>query len=229
MARQTRRKKGLKSPRAIGGFGFIMKSKNKKILYKLVITAIMSAIAVILMLPVFEIMLPFMPPYIKLDLSDFPGLFTGITAGPLWGVLVCLIKNLIHIPMGSTGGVGEIANFVIGASYVAVASLIFKKHKSRGGLLAGGAAGALAMTVIAYPVNLFVVYPAYTRIYFGGSVQGVVDTYVKLLPWIKDLPQALLIFNTPFNLGKGLLLTLIAVLAYSALLPVLERLENKFN
>ena len=44
-----------------------------------------------------------------------------------------------------------------------------------------------------------------------------------------DLPQALLIFNTPFNLGKGLLLTLIAVLAYSALLPVLERLENKFN
>lgn len=206
-----------------------MKKESKKVLYKLIITAVMSAIAAILMLPIFEIVVPFMPPYIKFDFSDFPALFTGFAAGPLWGVLVCLIKNLIHIPMGSTGGIGEIANFVIGAVYVLVSSLIHIKMKNRAGVIVGGAAGSVAMAAAAFPVNLFIVYPAYTRIYFGGSVEKVIETYSKILPWIKDLPQALLVFNTPFNAAKGLILTLIAALAYSALLPLLKKLELKLS
>ena len=206
-----------------------MKKESKKVLYKLIITAVMSAIAAILMLPMFEIVVPFMPPYIKFDFSDFPALFTGFAAGPLWGVLVCLIKNLIHIPMGSTGGIGEIANFVIGAVYVLVSSLIHIKIKNRAGVIVGGAAGSAAMAAAAFPVNLFIVYPAYTRIYFGGSVEKVIETYSKILPWIKDLPQALLVFNTPFNAAKGLILTLIAALAYSALLPLLKKLELKLS
>ncbi|MBP5207342.1 MAG: ECF transporter S component [Clostridia bacterium] len=206
-----------------------MKRENKKVLYKLIVTAVMAAIAAILMLPVFEIVVPFMPPYIKFDFSDFPALFTGFAAGPLWGVLVCLIKNLIHIPLGTTGGIGEIANFVIGAVYVLTASLIHRKMKTRAGVIIGGIAGSFAMAAAAYPVNLFIVYPAYTRIYFGGSVEKVVETYSKILPWIENLPQALLIFNTPFNIAKGLILTLIAALAYTALLPLLRKLENKFS
>lgn len=206
-----------------------MKSKSKKILYKLVLTAVMSAIAAILMLPVLEIPVPFMPPYIKFDFSDFPALFTGITAGPLWGVIVCLIKNLIHIPMGSTGGIGEIANFAIGAVYVLVASLIHLKMKKRSGIIVGGLAGSFVMAAFAYPVNYFIVYPAYIRLYFGGSVEGVVGTYKEILPWIDSLPLALLIFNTPFNVIKGLILTVIAVLAYASLYPLLQKLEQKFN
>ena len=206
-----------------------MKSKNKIILYKLIITAIMSAIAAILMLPILEIPVPFMPPYIKFDFSDFPALFAGLTAGPLWGVLVCLIKNLIHIPTGTTGGIGEIANFAIGAVYVLVASLIHLKMKKRTGMIIGGVAGSFAMAIFAYPVNYFIVYPVYIRLYFGGSVEGVVGTYKKILPWIENLPVALLIFNTPFNIVKGLILTLVAVLAYGSLYPLLHKMEQKFG
>ena len=206
-----------------------MKSKNKKFLYKLVITAMMTAVATILMMPVFEIAVPIMPPYIKFDFSDFPALFVGITAGPVYGVIVCLIKNLIHIPLGSTGGIGEIANFVIGAVYVLTASLIHVKLKNRKGIILGGLAGSFTMAAVAYPVNLFIVYPAYVRIYFGGSVESVVKTYSVLLPWISGLPQALLVFNTPFNIAKGLILTLIAFLAYLPLQPVLQKLEQKFK
>lgn len=206
-----------------------MKSKNKKFLYKLVITAMMTAVAALLMMPVFEIAIPIMPPYIKFDFSDFPALFVGITAGPVYGVFVCLVKNLIHIPLGSTGGIGEIANFAIGAVYVLTASLIHLKMKNRKGIILGGVAGSFTMASIAYPVNLFIVYPAYTRIYFGGSVQGVIDTYSVLLPWIKSLPQALLIFNTPFNIVKGLIITFVAFLAYLPLQPVLQKLEQKFK
>lgn len=207
---------------------FQMKKEKKIILYKIILTAEMAAVATILMLPFLEIPVPFMPPYIKFDFSDFPALFAGMTAGPLWGVLVCLVKNLVHIPLGSTGGIGEIANFAVGAVYVLVASLIHKKINSRVGILAGGAAGSLAMAAAAYPVNWFIVYPAYIRIYFGGSVEGVVGTYQKILPWIGSLPQALLIFNTPFNIAKGLVLTVIAVLAYSALSPLFKKISQKF-
>lgn len=206
-----------------------MKKASKKILYKLVIPAIMSAVAAILMMPMLEIPAPFMPPYIKFDFSDFPALFTGVAAGPLWGVLVCLIKNLIHIPMGSTGGIGEIANFAIGAIYVLVASLIHLKMKKRLGIVIGGIAGSFAMAAFAYPVNYFIVYPAYIRLYFGGSVDGVISTYKNILPWIDSLPLALLIFNTPFNFVKGLILTLIAFIAYLPLEPLLKKLEAKFD
>ena len=207
-----------------------MKSANKKLLYKLVLTAIMSAIAAVLMLPILEIPVPIIvPPFIKFDFSDFPALFAGLTAGPLWGVLVCLIKNLIHIPMGSTGGIGEIANFAIGAVYVLTASLIHLKMKKRAGMIVGGVAGSLAMAAFAFPVNYFIVYPAYIRLYFGGSVDGVVAQYQKIIPWINNLPMALLISNTPFNIIKGLILTLIAFLAYLPLSPILHKLETRFS
>ena len=96
-------------------------------------------------------------------------------------------------------------------------------------MIVGGIAGSFAMAAFAFPVNYFIVYPAYIRLYFGGSVDGVVAQYQKIIPWINNLPVALLISNTPFNIIKGMILTLIAFLAYLPLSPILQKLENRFS
>ena len=195
---------------------------KKSVVFKIAFTAIMSAASAALML--LEIVVPIMPSFIKFDFSDFPGLFTGMAIGPSWGVLVCLVKNLIHIPMGSTGGVGEIANFVIGAVYVFVASLIYKKMNKRIGILIGGLCGSVAMAAVAFPVNYYIVYPLYMKFI---PLEAILNMYKEINPNVNGLASALLIFNTPFNVVKGLIITAITFAAYSVLAPLIERVKAK--
>ncbi len=215
---------------AAGGAGMTdnnseKKQKGRRFLFASVLTAVMAALAVVLMQ--LEFAVPVMPSFIKFDFSDFPAVFTGIAAGPLWGVLVCLIKNVLHIFFGSsTGGIGEIANFAIGAAYVLVTVLIYKKAGGRGGMLLGGAVGSVVMAAVAYPVNLFIVYPLYTKLM---PLEAIINAYAKINPAVTGLPQALLIFNTPFNIIKGLILTAVAVLTYSVTKPLYELIRQRIG
>ena len=87
----------------------------------------MGALGFVLML--LEFPLPFIiPPFIKLDFSEIPAIITAYAFGPQYGILVCLIKNLAHLPFTGSAGVGELSNFVLGAVFVGVAGL-FYRHK----------------------------------------------------------------------------------------------------
>ena len=126
----------------------------------LTVTAMLSAIAFVLMF--FDFSIPVLiPNFIKMDLSDLPALVGSFSMGPLYGVLVCLVKNLLHLTITSTGGVGELSNFVLGAAFVLPAGLVYKVKKNRSGALIGSLAGAFVMALISIPSNYFFVYPFY--------------------------------------------------------------------
>ena len=93
------------------------------------VTAMLSAVAFILMFLDFSV--PFMPGFIKMDISELPALIGAFSMGPACGVIVCLVKNLLHLLVTTTGGVGELSNFSLGAVFVLTAGLIYKKKKSR--------------------------------------------------------------------------------------------------
>lgn len=93
----------------------------------LTVTAMLSAVAFILMFLDFPLPM-LIPSFIQLDLSELPALIGSFAMGPACGVLVCLIKNLLHLTISSTGGVGELSNFILGVSFVLPAGLIYK-HK----------------------------------------------------------------------------------------------------
>ena len=126
----------------------------------LVSAAMLSAVAVVLQYIEFSI--PIMPSFIKLDLSDLPSLIGAFAMGPLWGVAIAGIKNLIHLLVSQSGGVGELANFLMNAVFVAAAGLIYQYHRTRKGALAGSVIGAVIMALVSVPVNYFIVYPFYT-------------------------------------------------------------------
>ena len=131
-------------------------STNNNILTtKLTVTAMLTAIAVVLQYIEFSI--PLVPSFLKLDFSDLPELIGTFVLGPLWGVVICLLKNIIHLPFGTSGGVGELSNFLLGAVFVVTAGLIYKYHKNKKGAVVACKIGAVAMAVASVIVNFVIV------------------------------------------------------------------------
>ena len=166
-----------------------------------------------------EIPIPIIPSFIKLDFSDLPALLGAFAYGPIAGVVISLVKNLIHMAASQSGYVGELSNFMLGAVFSGVAGLIYKKDKSKKGALIGGIIGAICMALISYPSNLFIVYPFYYNFMDKAAVLGM---YQAILPKVKSIEQALIIFNVPFTLIKGLLSVAISMLIYKPLSPILH-------
>lgn len=177
----------------------------------------MAALATALMY--LEISVPLMPDFIKLDFSDLPALITSFAFGPLWGVAVCLVKNLVKLLNTYTAGIGELANFILSAVFVAVAGVIYKNKKNKKYALIGAVIGALAMAVISFPSNYFIVYPIYENLM---SREAILGAYKLIYPKTQNLAQALLIFNVPFTFLKGLANAAITFLIYKKISPLLK-------
>ena len=162
---------------------------------------------------------PLMPPFIKLDFSDLPALLGAFAYGPLTGVIIEFLKNLIHCAASQSATVGELSNFILGAVFTVTAGLIYKHKKSKKSALIGGLAGALVMGLISVPSNYFVVYPFY---YNFMPEEVVLSMYQEILPGIKSIMQSLLVFNLPFTIVKGLISVVISMLIYKPLSRILK-------
>lgn len=195
-------------------------SKSKTQTHKIAVAAMLSAVAVVLQL--IEISIPLIPSFVKLDFSDLPALLGAFALGPVYGAGIELIKNLIHIPFGSSACVGELANFLMGSVFMLAAGFIYKAHKNRGGAALGSVFGALAMAAISVPLNYFIVYPAYVVIY-GMPLDAIVGAYQLILPSSDSLLKCLLIFNLPFTFCKGLIDALLCFIIYKPLSPLLHK------
>ena len=203
------------------------KTNQKTLTTKLAVTAMLTAIAVALQYIEFSI--PIVPSFLKLDFSDLPELIGTFVLGPWWALAICFLKNLIHIPFGTSGGVGELSNFLLGAAFVVVAGLIYQHKKTRKTALAGCLLGALAMAVFSFPTNYFIVYPAYANMWFGGTVEPIVGMYKTLLPVSDTLEKSLLIFNLPFTLVKGLVVAAITMFIYKPLSKLIVKMNNSLS
>lgn len=187
--------------------------------YRLAVLAMLSAVAAVLMALDFPI--PFLiPSFVKMDFSELPALLAAFSMGPLSGVVVCLVKNLIHLLMSSTNGVGELCNFMIGICLVIPAGLIYKHKKTRAGALAGAVVGAVVMGLCSIPSNYFITYPFYSAFM---PIDTIIGMYQELIPSVNGLLACLIIFNAPFTLLKGLLDTALCFLIYKPLSPLLHK------
>lgn len=128
------------------------------------LTGIAMLSAVAFALQFLEFPIPIMPAFIKLDFSDLPELLAAFAYGPLAGVAVAGIKNLIHLPLSSSMYVGELSNFLLGAVLSVAAGAIYKKHKTKRGALAAAVLSAVIMGLVSVPVNYWIIYPLYYNV-----------------------------------------------------------------
>lgn len=184
-------------------------------------TGVLAAVAIVLMY--IEFVLPLMPSFLKIDFSEVAVLLAAFTLGPATAILVELIKNVAHLPASQTLYVGELANFVIGSLFVGTAGLIYKFNKTRKGAVIALTAGVLAMTIGASAINYFVMLPFYIKVMqfpleaIIGMTQAVGNTLVT------NLETLILYVFVPFNLFKGLVVSLIVGVLYKRLSPLLHR------
>lgn len=185
-------------------------------------TAMLSAVAFVLMMLEFSV--PIMPSFIKLDFSELPALIGSFSMGPLSGVAICLIKNLLHLPLSATGGVGELSNFILGALFVVPAGLMYKRKKGRKSALIGSFIGAVTMAVISVVSNYFIVYPVYTAIM---PIEAIISAYQAIFPKADTLLKCLVYFNMPFTFVKGLFNVGITFLIYKHISPIIKGTQQR--
>lgn len=198
-----------------------MKKDSKTLTRKITISAMLAAIGVILQF--FEISIPIIPNFIKLDFSDLPGFIGAFVCGPLAGVLITLIRNVIHIFAGSSAGIGELSNFILSSSFVLTAGLIYKKMPSVKGVLIGGVAGAVIMGAISFPVNYFIIYPLYYSV-MGFPQAAILEMYQAIRPSTDSIAEALLVFNVPFTIFKGLISVIFTTIIYKPLEKIIKKI-----
>lgn len=181
----------------------------------------LGAIAVVLML--FEIPLPFAPSFYEIDFSEVPVLIGCFSMGPLAGVLIEFVKIILNLCINGsvTAGVGELANFVIGCALVLPAAFIYKRKKTKKGAVIGLVTGTLFMTISGCFINAYVMLPTYAKA-FGMPIGALVEMGSAVNASITDLFTFVMFAVVPFNLLKGVSVSIIVLLIYKKISPILK-------
>ena len=179
----------------------------------------LSAIATVLML--FEIPLPFAPSFYEIDFSEVPVLIGCFTMGPLAGAAIEMVKILLNFLINGTvtAGVGEIANFLIGCALCVPAGLLYKKQKTRKGALIWMAVGTGMMVIVGCVINAYVLLPVYAKA-FQMPLDALIGMGTAVNPNITGLSTFVIFAVAPFNLLKGVLVSLIVLAIYKKISPI---------
>ncbi|MCI5546249.1 MAG: ECF transporter S component [Clostridiales bacterium] len=165
--------------------------------------------------------IPIVPPIYKLDFSTVPVLLGGFSLGPVPGLLILLVKDLVGLTNSSSMGVGELADFLASAAMMLTAVAIYRRHHSRRGALIGLIAGTAVMTAAAALINYYIVIPFYVAA-MNMPAEAIVSMIGKVIPAVDSLPKLIAFATTPFNLLKGVVLSVITFLLYKRLSPLLK-------
>lgn len=180
-------------------------------------TAMLAAVSFVLQL--LELPMPLSPAFARFDFSDLPALIGAFAYGPIWGVVIELVKNLLHLTMTATGGIGELANFVIGSALVFPAGLIYKHHKTRKTALTGCIVGSLCMGVVAAVMNYFVLLPLFEAFM---PLDQIIAAFAAFVPFIDSKLDVVLYNALPMNILKGAVISAITMVLYKRLSPILK-------
>lgn len=180
-------------------------------------TAILAAISYALAFIEFPV--PLSPSFARMDLSDLPALIGAFAFGPMLGVMIELIKNVLQLFSTSTGGVGELANFLMGASYVMTAGFIYKYRKTKKMALTACIVSSFVMGIAAAVINYFILLPLFETFM---PLEQLIASFGEFLPFIHSKLDVVLYNAIPFNTIKGLVIGVVTMLVYKRLTPVLK-------
>ena len=193
-----------------------MKPSSRR-LHTMIGTAMLSAVASVLQF--LEFPLPLSPAFAKMDLSDLPALIGAFAYGPLWGVVIEAVKNALHLMQSATGGIGELANFLMGSALVFPAGLLYKHKKSRRTAMIGCLIGSACMGFMSALTNYYILLPLF-EVFM--PIEEMIHAFAEFIPFIHTKLDVVLLNALPMNTIKGLLVSLVTMLLYKRLSPILK-------
>jgi len=181
---------------------------------------ILSACSLVLM--IIAVPLPLIPPFLTLDLSDVPALLGAFAMGPLAGCLIQLVRCLLHLTVSNSGGIGELAAFIIGCGFVLPAGLVYRGKKTRQRAYSALLLATVSMTVFAALTNYFILLPLY-QLFLGLSNDMLIKLAHAGNSHISSIGQFILFAIVPFNIIKGAVTSLVVILVYKRLSILLHQ------
>ncbi|MEI7884964.1 MAG: ECF transporter S component [Clostridia bacterium] len=197
----------------------LQKSSKLNLLIKIAFLAAFS-----FLLSLFELPLPFFPPFLKIDLATLPALIGSLALGPWAGAVIALLGNLLKILISgsTTGGVGDLVNFLVAATLCVTAGSIYQAKHGRKGAMLAMLVGVLFMTIIATLTNYYVMFPLYAKV-MGFPLEAIIASGTALNANVTSLFTFMILMIVPFNLLKGAVLMLVTFLLYKKLSPILKK------
>ncbi|WP_231856252.1 ECF transporter S component [Jeotgalicoccus saudimassiliensis] len=183
-----------------------MSHLDRQRLRKIIYISILSALAFILMLIQFP--LPFLPPFLMLDLSDIPAFIGFILFGGIGGSLIIIMKIVLYSILMASEPIGPIANMLAAFSFLLPVYFFYYRRKTAKSLIMGFIAGTIVLTVALAVLNYFVLLPAY----------GIIVDQTDVINNLRTIITAGII---PFNIVKGIILSLVCYVIYKKAIPVL--------
>lgn len=186
--------------------------------------AIFTALSYVLYLLGQFCKLPFFPANLELQFSDAPALLAGYMMGPLAGVCVIVLKTLLKLPMSSTGCVGELADLILGALFVLVSTLVYRRKRTLRGAIFSLVIGSIMTTLAAMLVNYVMLIPFFSKLY---GFENVVSLMRAIIPSVTEGTfYAYYIFFAalPFNFLRCVICSLITFLLYKRLGRLFDRI-----
>lgn len=198
----------------------VVGSKKQKLnVSTLVKVSLLGVISYLIMY--FEIPLIPFPAFLKLDFSDLPAIIGGFAIGPMAGILIVLIKNILHFILNTqTGGVGELANFIIGGSFVLTSSMIYEIKRSKKMAVVSCFAASIVMAISGGLANYFVLIPLYSKFM---PLEAIIQMGKIFLPIISDVKSLVIYAIIPFNIIKGIILSILTGILYKKISILLKK------
>ena len=189
--------------------------RNKMSTKEITTIGLLSSIAFVLMF--FEGPIPLFPRFLNLDISEVPVLIGTFMMGPLAGILIELIKNLLHLTVSRSAdlGIGELANFLVGTAYIIPAGIIYKRQRDLKGMIKGMVAGVFVMSIFAAAANYFIFLPLYASVVYHVKIADFVG--YAAVPHIQSVFSLIIVGILPFNILKGTLSSVLTALIYTKL------------
>lgn len=187
----------------------------------IVVIGMFSAIACVL--HIFDFSVGFAPDFYKLDLSEIPVMICAFAYGPVAGVMVEFVKIVLKlfIKGTSTAFVGDLANFVIGCSFVLPASIIYRFKKSKKNAIISCIIGTLVITIAGPVFNALYLLPAFAKLY-GWPLEDIIAIGTAINPAIKDVTTLVIFAVAPLNLLKGAIVSIVTIFIYKPLSRLLK-------
>lgn len=189
---------------------------------KIAMIGMFSAIAAIL--HVLDFAIPFIaPPFYKLDFSELPALIGAFAFGPVAGVMIEFVKILLKLVFKgtSTAFVGDLANFVVGCSFLLPASILYDFRKTKKNAVISCVAGTLTMTVVGTLFNAVYLLPTFAVLY-GMNLEDLIAMGTAVNSGITNVTSFVVIAVAPLNLIKGTMISLLTMLLYKKISPILK-------
>ncbi len=182
--------------------------------------ALLGAVTTILMY--FETPLPFFPPFLKLDASNLAVIISAFLFGPWSVVPVAFIANFIHFLSSSTGGAGQLANFLLSCAYAMPAGFVYLKMHSKKGAFIGTALGVVCATIMGAFTNMYIIIPFYANVMLL-PLEQIWAMAAAVNPLIVDLETYILYGAIPFNLIKYIFISVLTLITYKPIARIIRQ------